>query len=773
MFRYFSIVLLCSICPFSFSQEIQVFRGVIKDVDTGANIPFATVALFNGQALTDGTSTDESGRFSIRTDKKITHIEVSFIGYEMKTMILSNLKGTNDLQIGLQPSNVALKEVVVQAEQTTTTLKIDRKVINLGADLQQAGATVLEAFDQIAEIQTDLGTGTLSLRGSSNVRLLVNGKPSGLSAGELLEQLPAASVQKVEIITSPSAKNQADGLSGIINIILKKKRARGLNLNLNSGVGTKRYNYGIEGNYNYTSANFRWTASQAGRQMDSEQTIAQRYTNGDTRNFFAPHDFNGLVRKISMGLDFFIDDNNELSFGFDYTNDYHSFFNNTFYSNVTNRDDFVYTRNSSHTHETTELNANYLKKFAKEGHFIEMDYYIAMNENLLPASDFEEGAFLFEEEQRNKNTLQQFALDHTLPLNEKVTMETGMLWNDRKLESFNYFQPSEGIGENEVFDYKEQIFGIYGMASLQLGDFNTQAGLRYEYFTSNSANTLNNETTDLVFRNLYPSLHFSYVLNEEYTVSLGYSKRVSRPNFHHINPFQMGNQYFQWKANPGLKPEFSDNFEMNVQHNNKALTWSLSAFYRNRTDVIVWLQDIDTGGVQTISFDNLGRKRSYGFETDLRYTLKPYWNTQLSGNYYYTKVEQQTQITFDDLYASSIIFKNTFKISKNISTDITCRHTPKNQNEFRFIQPRNRLDCAVRAKLLDNRLVANLRIIDVLDNNLRKGTLITEQITQSELWRFQSQTFGVLFSLNYKLFQNQGKVRKRKQRNYDHAGARD
>ncbi|WP_350286704.1 outer membrane beta-barrel family protein [uncultured Croceitalea sp.] len=773
MVRFCLILFLFCMCGTSFSQQVKVFGGVVKDAQTGANIPFATVALLNGQDLLDGTSTDENGSFTLRSNQKITHIEISFIGYETYLLPFDDIRSPNEILVRLLASNVELNEVVVAAEQTTTTLKIDRKVVNLGADLQQAGATVLEAFDQISEIQTDLGTGTLSLRGSGNVRLLVNGKPSGLSAGELLAQLPASSVQKVEIITSPSAKNQADGLSGIVNIILKKNRARGLNLNLNSGAGTKRYNYGVDGNYNYSWVNFRWNASQARREMDSEQTIAQRYTNGDTRDFYAPHDFNGLVRKITMGLDFFINDNNELSFGFDYTNDYHSFFNDTFYSNVTNSDDFVYTRNSAHTHKTTEINGNYRKKFAKEGHFIEFDYNVGLNENLLPAIDFEDAVFLFEEEQRNKNTLQQFAFDHALPLNTKTTVESGLLWNNRKLESFDFFQPAGNLAQNETFDYREQILGVYTMGTLQIGGFNTQAGLRYEHFTSNSTNTLNNQSTDLVFKDLFPSLHFSYVVNETNTISIGYSKRVSRPNFRHVNPFQMGNQYFEWVANPSLKPEFSDNFEFNVQHNGKAMTWSFSTFYRDRTDVIVWLQEIDGQGVQTISFDNLGRKQSYGVEADIRHRIKPFWNTQLSANYYYTKVDQQALITFDDLYSSNIIFKNTFKIAKNISTDITYRHTPKNQNEFRFIQPRNRLDWAVRAKFLENRLTANLRIIDVLDNNLREGTLITEQVTQNEIWRFQSQTFGVLFSLNYGLFQNQGKTRNRKQRDYGHDGATD
>lgn len=774
MIRFLLFILFILSCiATSFAQQTGSFKGIVLDGQTLEAIPFATVALFDNDLLVDGVSTNEMGRFEIATTTAFTHFEISFIGYKTATIALSVVDISDIIEVKLQSSNLELDEVVVEATQTTTTLKIDRKVINLGADLQQSGTTVLEAFDQISEIQTDLGVGTISLRGSGNVRILVNGKPSALNATELLDQIPAASVEKVEIITSPSAKNQADGLSGIINVILKKNRTRGLNLGLNASVGTKRHGYGLTTNYNLSTVNIRINASRERREMDSEQWINQQYSNGNTRDFYAPHDFRGKVDRLSTGLDFFFNDQNELSFEVDYTYDYHQFFNNTFYSNVTNRPDYTYVRNSSHTHKTISYNANYRRKFDAEGHFLELDYHLADNENILPASDFEANVFLFEEEQSNENIIQQLALDYTLPITENTKLETGILWNDRQLESFDYFKPNGLLAENGLFTYHEEIFAAYAQTAFTIGKIDMQAGLRYENFTSNSDNTIDNNTTDLRFSNLFPSAHLSYRLYDSNTFNLGYSKRISRPNFHHINPFQMGNQYFQWEANPSLTPEFSDNIELNFQHTGTPFHWSVSSFYRNRTDVIQWLQDIDSDGVRIISFENIGRKQSYGIEADASYKLASFWNTQLSANYYGTNVDQEIDLTWYRLFSSSIIFKNTFTITKNISADLTYRHTPKNQSEFSFTDPRNRLDLAIRAKFLNNRLTANLRIIDVLDNNLRKNTLITPQVTQHEVWRFQSQTFGVLFNLNYKLFQNQGMTRNRKSRNYDHGGTTD
>jgi len=754
-----------------FSQEVVIYEGTIKDVNTKKPIPFATIAMYKDTLLVDGTSTNDYGQFRLETKKDFTHFRVSFIGYKTDTILSSTIQDTQSIHLYLTVDDTQLEQVVVEAERTTSELKIDRKIINIGADLQQSGATALEAFEQISEIQTDLGTGTISLRGSGNARLLINGKPSPLNTTELLDQIQASSIKTVEIITAPSAKNQADGLSGIINIILKKNRNRGLNLALNSSLGTKRYQYGFDANYAISLVNIRLNASQGIRNMDSKQWIYQRYTNGNTRDFFAPHDFNGKVSRISSGIDVFINDKSEVSFQVDYTNDFHSFYNNTFYTNVTERRDFVYTRNSSHTHKTLVYNTNYRKRFKNEGHFLELDYNLNKNENNLPATDFEEGVFLFDELQRNKNDLHALALDYALPI-KTLLIETGASWNYRKLKSFKDFEPNTGITTNDSFNYEEHLIGMYGVTKLKTGKLNWQLGARYEYFTSKSNTTVNRQVTDLKFSNLFPSIHLSYKPSNRNTFSVGYSKRISRPNFHHINPFQIGNQYFQWDANPNLKPEFADNFELKHQYDGDRFNTSLSTFYHYRSDVIQWIEQIDSNGVRTVSFDNVGQRNSYGIESNINYKIANYWNTQLSANYYYTKANQPN-ITWNNLYSSNIILKQTFKLAKNIRTDITYRHTPKNQNIYSITQPRNRIDWAIRAKFLNKKLTANLRVVDIFDNNLRQRIMVLPNITQNETWRFQSQTFGWLLTINYKLFQNKGKIRSRKQRDYEHGGATD
>lgn len=755
------------------AQSGMVYQGRVFDQSSKEAIPYATVAFYNQQELISGVSTDDSGRFRLKITQPITHLEVSFIGYQKVSIQKADFQNQADPTIYLQQVTSELDEVVIVGERTNTELKIDRRVIHLGADLQQSGSTALEAFDQLAEIQTDHGTGNITLRGSGNVRLLINGKPTALSPSEVLAQIPASSIEYVELITSPSAKNQADGLSGIINILLKKNMEKGLNLSLNTAAGTKRYSYGLNGNYNFSGINIRWSASRALRDMDSHQTISQQYTNGNTRDFFAPHDFHGVTSKAALGIDFFINPENELSLGLDYTHDYHDFFNDTFYTNVTDRADYLYRRISSHTHKTLSTNLNYRRFFEPEIHFIEIDYNLTSNDNLLPAEDFEDDRFLFSEEKKNSNTLQAMAIDYTRPLSKNITLETGFSWNDREITSHDYFNFEEQEDTRHLFTYREDLLGLYTLIRAGIGKLSWQAGLRYEHFNSSSRNSADNQKTDLQFSNLFPSVHLSYQMSENNLLNFGYSKRASRPDFNHVNPFRMGNQYFQWRANPGLLPEFSHNLEANFQHSDRALTWSISAFYHHRTDVIEWLQNIDETGVKTIRFDNIGKKHALGIESSLSFQPTDFWDAQVSANYYHTQIDQEVYITWDRLYSSSIIFKNTFKIAGNISADFTYRYTGTDRNTFEQRRPRNRLDIATRVSFFKNRLTANLRVIDALNNNLMYRKTVTPEVMQNEIWRFQSQTFGFLFSVDYKLFQNKTRLRNRKKRDYRHGGSID
>ena len=747
------------------SQEFQL-KGIIIDANNKEAIPFATIIAYNNIELVDGTSADENGNFQLITNKTFTHFEIRFIGYKTLRLTFSEIENKKELVIVLHIDSTVLEEVIIKGKRTTTQLKIDRKVINFGRDIQQTGVNALEAFDQISEVETDIATGTISLRGSHNVNVLVNGKPSSLSATELLQQIPSSSIDQVEIITSPSAKHKANGLSGIINIILKKNINSGLNLGLITSIGTRRYSYGLHGNYNLSSINFRWNASKSNSKETNNQTIHRQFNNGKAESIFTPYKFDGAVHKIASGLDFYIKDRHEFSFEIDYTDDSHNYFNKSNYFNVTAQNDYEFLRENSHFHYVTIFNANYRLRFDDRQHFLELDYNINSSNNNYPITDYQDNTLLFKQFLTEDFVLQSLALDYNLPVNDKLIIETGLSLDTQTLNSQDIFSSVNEASTKNQFEYDESLVSLYGLGKFSLGKINLQAGLRYEYFKSNSKSNATNFKSSQKFSNIFPSLHVSYPINDGNTLNLGYNKRVSRPNFHHINAFQIVNPLYIWEFNPDITPELSDNIELSYQKSSKGFNLGITSFYRHRKNVILWTESSENDK-QVFRYENSGSFNSYGIEASLRYKLTSFLDSRLSGNYYFTKINQSSAVTWDRTYASNIQFKNTIDISKNFTADIAYLYTPKRQNTFNYVKSRNRLDFAINGRFIENKLSINLRIVDVFNNNFMNRTSKTINLSQNTIWGFQSQTQNFLLSLNYKLFENKERFRSRKDRKYN------
>jgi outer membrane receptor protein involved in Fe transport len=761
-----SIIILMLLTSLTYAQNLSL-EGTIIDEETKETIAFATIALYNNSELVDGVSANEDGNFQLETSKTFTHLEVSFIGYKRVNLLLSNIENIKEIIISLTVDTNALDEVIIEGKKTTIHLKIDRKIINLGGDIQQSGVNALEAFDQISEVQTDISNGTISLRGSENVSVLVNGKPSPLSATELLQQISASSINRIEIITSPSAKHKADGLSGIINIILKKNQNLGLNLGLNSSIGTKRYSFGINGNYNFTSLNFRLNASKSSLKTIDNQTISREFGSENTERIFTPYRFDGDVYKIDSGFDFFINDKNEFSIGIDYTDDSHSYFNKSSYTNVTGRSDYEYLRENEHSHNIVIFNANYRLKFNEDNHFLELDYQINSSKNDYPITDSEDNILLFNQFLTEDFVLQSFALDYAIPIKDKIIVETGIFRNTQELKSQSLFNELDSPMINNQFAYNETLIGLYGLAKLSFNKLDIQTGLRFEHFKSKSVSLTNNFASHQKYSNLFPSAHLSYTINDTSTLNLGYSKRVSRPNFHHVNAFQIVSPLFIWEYNPNITPEISDNIELGFQKHFKGFNLGLTTFYRHRKNVILWTES-SQDDMQIFRYENSGAFNSYGFESNIRYNITPSWNSILTANYYLTNIENSSAVTWNKIYSSSIQFKNTFNIAKNITTDITYLYRPEQQNAFNYNESRSRLDFAVRAKFLKNTLSTSLRVVDIFNSYGLERRTKTPNLVQDTNWEFQSaRGFNFLFSVNYKLFENKMRTRNRRDRKYN------
>ena len=761
--KHFFLLLLFMAGQLGIAQEKRL-KGTVYDNQSQEPLPFATVVIFNGDELIEGRVTNENGEFEITIPKVFSHLEISSLGYMVTVIPSIDIDFNTKLRIGLIPQVETLDEVVLKMEQTTTQQKLDRKIINLGSDLQQAGVNALESFDQIPEVQVDMANGTVALRGSDNIRILVNGKLTSQLATELLQQIPASQIDRVEIITAPSSKYRADGLSGLINIILKEKMDQGLNFNLNSTAGTRRYSLGMDANYNISFINFRLNASRSNQRTINDQTIDRNFSNGNEETIFTPNIFDGTIKRISGGFDVFLKDRHEFSFTFDHTDDSHNYFNESLYTAVTDRDDYEFLRVSDHFHYINILNANYRLNFDREDHFVEVDYNINSSNNDYPLADFEDGILVKELSLTENFVLQSLAMDHNLPISDKLSLETGFSRNIQELDSERLQAPETIPGR---FNYEETLWGIYSSLRMGLGKFQLQTGLRWEQFKSESINAETNFAVNRDYSNIFPSVHLSHPLANG-SLSIGYNKRISRPNFHHINAFQIVNPLYVWEFNPNITPEYSHNIEFNYLKRLENMGWGLTTFYRKRQDVILWTEQ-STADQQVFRYENSGDFNSYGLEAFVDFKFFPFWDTRMSFNHYITNIDQSESVTWDRTFASRFQLKNTISLSNKITMDITYFHNPKQQNPFNYIQSRSRFDIAARARLLQNRLSLNLRAVDIFNQNILERYSKTSNLSQKTTWDIQMQTRNFLISANYKLFENKQKNRNRKNRNYNEA----
>lgn len=773
------IVLMGLVCLAfsSFAQEATKIQGVAIDKNTQETIPFVTITLYKDSLVVDGTVANENGNFNLKTDKVFSTIVFSFMGYESVVFKQNEIPKIKKWKVFLDQSEIELDEVDIIAKRTTTQLLVDRKVINLGADIQQSGKDMLEAMEQIPEVNIDRATGNLSLRGSGNVRVLINGKPSGLSISDLLQQIPANTVNQIELITSPSAKHRADGMTGLINIITNKKRTKGLNLNASSSVQSpspEGLRFGINGNYNYDFFNIRLGLNHSQRAIYSTQFILREYNDNTTERIIAPNYFSGDVNGINSGIDFFIDDKNELSFSFNYTDNSHDIFRNTLFTEITDQDDYTSNYKTSHKHITTEANANYRHTFSKD-HFVEFDYNININNNAFVTS-INQPSFNSSENIDFNNQLHNLSIDYTLPINDNSKFESGVLYNDRGLKNdrdTTIIVDSSSENELSVFDYNEKLFAGYAMLNKQIKKFGIQLGLRYEYLKPEGNVNFQNLGGLNTYSDLFPSFHLSYKINDAHQFNGGYSKRISRPNFRHLKPFNPNNDFFVFEGNPNLTPEYGHNLELNYQFKHKKFHISTTGFLRKKTDIIESTFRLD-GNTSIMSIANLGDGQSYGLEANLKvFPIKP-WTIIADGNYYWGSLNTTQSVAFKTNSRVGFNIKNTVDIGKYITTDLNFRYNGKRKQFNSIYEPYSWLDWSIRATLLERRLNITFSIDDVFNNAISESKNYSPQFKNHRRYKFgknKSRSFGL--SVSYKIIQASTKKRNRKNRNYNHGGTKE
>ncbi|TXE12248.1 outer membrane beta-barrel family protein [Algoriphagus aquimarinus] len=625
--------------------------GVAKDVKTGEPVAYATAALYVAGSDTNvaGGVADGEGKFFITGMTPGSYdLKISFLGFETKTVKdIQVVSKTGDVNIGdiqMTDEGLALEEVTVQGQRDLIEERVDRTIYKAENDKTTAGGDGTDVLRRVPMLSVDLD-GNVSMRGSSNIRVLIDGRPSAIAASSItdaLKQIPADEIKEVEVITSPSAKFDAEGTSGVINIITKKNNLQGMSANIRTGVGIRGSDLGL--NLSAKKGKFGFTLGGHGRSgyningtfenqqviTNPDNSISKVIQSADTKS-------NQLFGRYNFGVDYEIDKYNFLTGAVNFgirnrnssQNDFltQNFLDGNLVRNALRETD---TKDNSNS---IDVSLNYTKTFEKKGKDISLLTLYSRNngENSFVNTLFEEDLSTVNSRLKNDNPSrnEEFTvqLDFVEPLGEKgkSILEYGAKNILRKAYSdFAYFQADGADGayvENpnpslsNAFSYDQNVTaGYLSYTATLFKNYTIKPGIRYEYTTISADFKTETTTTKIPsYGTFVPSLNLSRSLSNGNMIKAAYNRRISRPSLRFLNPnIDQSNPLQVSQGNPELDPEFTDNYELGYSTFFKNTMVSFTGFFRNTTGSIQSVRTIAEDGVIYTGYDNIGYERAYG-----------------------------------------------------------------------------------------------------------------------------------------------------------------
>lgn len=682
--------------------------GILKDAQNNESIPFATAVLIDKttKASTKVAQTDINGKFVIINIPKGTYtFKISFIGYQTMVrdnVIINDATGTlNFGEIKMNPSKGnALKEVQVTAQKKDMQLGIDKKIFSVDQSLVSEGGSAGDLLQNVPSVSTDMD-GNVSLRGSTGVRVLIDGKPSLIAGGnvsQILQSIPASSIESVEVITNPSAKYDAEGQSGIINIVLKKNKKLGFNgsaaltagnrdnYNGNTNLSFQNSKVNLYGNYSYRYGN---------RLGGGYQDIT--YLNPLTTTAFANQNTSALSldkgHNVKVGIDYYVADKSVLSFngGFNSRDNNRNELVNISQLGSSFSPSLVSNRNNINNGygNSYDLNVDYSQKFKKPKEELTFNFGYAYgtnnndqnyNTNItnLNGASVNFNRNLQRIFNTGDNTNYNIQADYTLPLGKNAKFEAGYR-SQIRLGSNNQYADSVinsqiYISNNPLindFSSKDQVHALYANYANQIKNFGFQLGLRGEDArlstvlngTTNSILTAN--SANIHYTRLYPSVFLTEKLSDEQQLQLSYSRRVNRPGPRDTNPFLDVSDPLNYRTgNPNLLPEDVHSFELGYSKNFKKVSLTSSAYFRQTNDVIQRIRSTpDSNGVITTTPQNLSRQINSGLEFIGRFDLLKTLNFTANVNVF------QSKFFGDDRY--NIATSSGFSWNSNLTANVS------------------------------------------------------------------------------------------------------
>ncbi|MGH1385462.1 TonB-dependent receptor domain-containing protein [Kordia sp.] len=730
-------------------------KGKVVDKTTQQVLEYATVTILDAKTnkVLEGGITNRKGNFSLDIAAGTYNIKVEFISF--KSYESKNVTITKDLNLGtinLEEDLEALGEVEIIAEKSTVELKLDKKVFNVGKDLLSQGGTVNDILDNVPSVSVDAGGG-ISLRGSGNVRILINGKPSALVANNGLDQIPAETISKVEVITNPSARYEAQGTAGIINIILKKNKKGGLNGSVQLGVGDPReYRANLNLSYKADKVNFFTNVGYRNSNFFGEETTRQTTTNNGITNGLTQNndqDRNDEAKNIFFGGDYYINNKNTLTASF-----YHTFLKNTdetrlnySFLDATGNIDSTISRieNYKEPQNFNRLEMNYVKTFEKKGQKLEMDVqYDFWNDDeqerirqqrTLPATtNFT--TIRSDDVESSKDFL--FQANFVSPLTKTSRLETGFRSEIRRITSDYMVHIDDQLvadSDNEL-DYNERIYGVYAQYGNKVGKFSYLLGLRVEHSDIGIDDEKRLFNDDKDYTNLFPTAHFSYEIADRTDVQLSYSRRINRPAFWQLNPFGGLTDFRNLRAgNPDLNPMYTNSFEAVFLKRWSKFSINPSIYYQHTTDFFNFVTNQTADGNFVTFPVNLDTEDRIGFELSMTYNPFKWW--RISSEFNFFQYDQKGDFngqnfdTKDEAWFTRINSRMRFK--KGLSMQTSFNYRGRNQNGQTLQKAQYFADFGISKDIFGDKGAVSLSVRNIFDSRIR------DVVVTGENFRLESE----------------------------------
>lgn len=791
-----TLAMLVSVGVFAQQKAPIKFSITGKVLDKLSNQPleYSTIIIqsVKTKKITGGI-TNQKGEFDIEIAEGEYNITVEFLSF--KPFQIKNRKITAHTNLGnisLIEDSESLNEVEIIAEKSTVEIRLDKKIYNVGKDMTVKGGNAADVLDNVPSVSVDV-EGNVSLRGSENVRILIDGKPSGLvglSSTDALKQLPADAIQKVEVITSPSARYDAEGTAGIINIILRKGKNIGYNASINTSIGYPD-NLGFSTNQNYRGKKVNLFSNLGYNYSDAPgkaSTNTEFLSNGLTSSFLEEERKYNRKRKsfnANAGVEYFINDKSTITTSFVYrnsnggtnTNNFTDYFGATKILTSQN----IRTENQDEDGNTLEFSVNYTKNFKKDGHKLTVDLQVQdSNEDsksLISDYDIFPQPSIPEYDRTSTEYGQKSylaKLDYVLPIGENSQFEFGYKSNFLNNNTDYLVEKNEnGIWINDInfsndLTFKENIHALYSQYGSKKGKFSYLLGLRWEISDTKIDLETNNEHYSKNESGFYPTANFSYVLTDDQSITFGYSKRLRRPHSRQLNPFKSKTSETSiFVGNIDLNPTYSNAFDIGYLKRWEKVTLNSSFYYQHTTGnyEMITEESGDTYNELPIlirTFINLSVNDRYGYELTASYNPMEWLKLNGSFNMFQSITEgDYNGRSYDSKDVSTISrLSSRITLPKKIDFQTTLMYRGPQEGAYSSAKGMFSANLALSKEVMKDNGTLSFNISDVFNTRKRKMNSITDRtITDSEFqWR-QRQ-----FMLNFTYRFNQNKKRQATQR---------